>query len=229
VQKRLAKPSKVENLGVGSSHGVDLSKFVPLNEQATELKMELGFDADTPIIGFVGRYCPDKGSRLIEQLHEILTLDGVPHQVLIVGPVEGRPRDSGATLGFKSRMVFTGPVDDTSIYYQVMDLLILPTMREGFPNVVLEASASGIAVIASDATGSIDSVINGHTGLVFEKNKIDSLVSASKTLLERPNLRVALGVNGRKWVAKHFDQKEVTLKQVNFYTSKLLESSGEAP
>ena len=62
------------------------------------------------------------------------------------------------------RIHCTGFVDDTAPYYKAMDLMVLPSLREGFPNVVLEAAASGIPVITTDVTGARDSIVPGKTG-----------------------------------------------------------------
>lgn len=87
-----------------------------------------------------------------------------------------------------------------------MDVVALPTYREGFPNVPREAGASGIPTVATTATGSIDSVVDGGTGLLVPPRDEIALAAALKELLEDPEKRRQMGRAGEEWVRARFRQ-----------------------
>jgi glycosyltransferase involved in cell wall biosynthesis len=101
-----------------------------------------------------------------------------------------------------------------------MDLLILPTEREGFPNVVLEASATGIPVITTLSTGARDSVVDGVTGMLVSGDP-ESLSEATVKLLRDPNAREHMSAAGRSWVLRHFVDQRLFGLTISFYKSLL--------
>ena len=219
----LAPAKKVQVLGFGSSHGVDIELFHPDRKSKQEL-FNLHFRNDVrpigPVLGFVGRFSRDKGSRELIACSKSLTKSGVPHALLVVGPVEGDGealRDLDPRI---SQVLEIGPVEDVAPYYSMMDLLVLPTHREGFPNAVLEAAACGVPAVTTDVTGAVDSVLDGHTGFVVPAHDDYALAKAVKTLAQNSKLRCELGKNARDWVATHFDSTLVTKTYVEYLVSK---------
>jgi glycosyltransferase involved in cell wall biosynthesis len=93
-----------------------------------------------------------------------------------------------------------------------MDVFILPSYREGFPTVVLEASAMQLPVITTAKTGCIDSIINGRTGIFTEINA-EGIFNAIKYYLENPNIAERHGLAGRRFVQDNFRQ-EVIWKEI---------------
>ena len=91
-----------------------------------------------------------------------------------------------------------------------MDVFCLPTHREGFPNVVLEASASGLPVVTTDATGAVDSIEDGRTGLLYRTGDSAHLAKALGWLLRHPEEAVRMGRTGRSFVMENYDQAAVT-------------------
>jgi glycosyltransferase involved in cell wall biosynthesis len=86
----------------------------------------------------------------------------------------------------------------------VMDVLALPTHREGFPNTVLEAYAAGKPVVATRATGAIDAVMEEGTGLLVPVGDVAELADALESLLKSPETRKDMGEAGRRWVLRDF-------------------------
>ena len=80
-----------------------------------------------------------------------------------------------------------------------MDVMVLPTWREGFPNVVLEAAASGIPVVTTLCTGSRDSVVPEVTGLLIPPGYPEAISEAVLKLLRDPQRRRRMGVAARAW------------------------------
>lgn len=227
----LAPEKKVRVLGFGSSHGVDLQLFHPDREPEWEmlaplLRRDVG--SPGPVLGFVGRFSRDKGSRELIACSKYLTESGLPHKLLLVGPVEGDDEALRDLDPRTSEVLGIGLVEDVAPYYSMMDLLVLPTHREGFPNAVLEAAASGVPTVTTDATGAVDSVIDGQTGYVVPARDDYALAKAVETLVQDVDLRNELGKNARDWVATHFNSALVIKTHVDYLVSKA-ESLAQRP
>ena len=194
LAENLAPPAKVSVLGCGSSHGVDTRQFFPLSPAAMARdKARLALSANVPVLGFVGRFSADKGADAILATRRWLVREGTDHELLIVGAIE----DSEQI--FRQLSLVGRPVkhvewtDQVASYYRLMDLLLLPSRREGFPNVVLEAAATGVPSIVTATTGSVDAIVHGQTGLVVETGSIEKFAVATSDLLGERDLRLKMG------------------------------------
>ena len=107
------------------------------------------------------------------------------------------------------KVVCTGFVADTAPWYGAMDVLVLPTHREGFPNVVLEAAASGIPMITTLATGSREAVLPGITGLLVAPGDPEALAESMLELLVDPARQRVMGAAARRWVVERFPQERM--------------------
>jgi glycosyltransferase involved in cell wall biosynthesis len=90
-----------------------------------------------------------------------------------------------------------------------MDVLVLPSHREGFPNVVLEAHAAGKPVVAARATGVVDAVVDGETGLLFPVGDAATLTDALARLLTHKTLATKLGLAGQERIKRKFRQERI--------------------
>nr|WP_255412636.1 glycosyltransferase [Cryobacterium sp. Y62] len=220
----LVSPAKVRVLGHGSSNGVDLAAFEPARiseEQVVKLAEQLRILKGVPVVGFVGRLTLDKGLADLADAREILAHRNIDHQILLVGEIdEGQNQDLLVRLHAYGRPVITtGHVTDPKPYYRLMDLLCLPTLREGFPNVVLEAGASGLPTVTTDATGAVDSVIGGETGLIAVAGDSRSLAAKLEELLLVPDTRTAMGTAAKAHVMANFDRTLVWAHLAEFFNS----------
>ena len=147
-------------------------------------------------------------------------------RLLLVGDFEeGDPIESEVRRLIETSVavVRTGFVAHTAPYYALMDVLALPTYREGFPGVPLEAQASGVPVVTTTATGAIDSVVDGETGLLVPVGDSGALAGAIAKLLDDPQLRLRMGHAGRERMERDFRPEVVWDAQVQMYR-KLMES-----
>jgi glycosyltransferase involved in cell wall biosynthesis len=126
-----------------------------------------------------------------------------------------------ARIANHPRVHCTGFVADTAPYYRAMDLMVLPTWREGFPNVVLEAAATGIPVVTTIATGSRDSVVPEVTGLLIPPGYPQAISEAVLKLLSDSARRQRMGVAARAWVVGHYANDRVLGLITAFYRSLL--------
>src|SRR5581483_5756464 len=167
IELRLADPARVTVIGLGSSNGVDATRFEPTPEReraARELRASLDIPADAPVVGFVGRLTRDKGvAELMSAWHDVAGACPTAW-LLVIGDEEGAdpiPDSAREALATAPHVAQVPWLTDTAAAYLAMDVLVLPTYREGFPNVVLEAAAAGRPAVTTTATGAIDAVVPG--------------------------------------------------------------------
>ena len=225
VELKLAPARKVVVLGGGSSNGVDVDLFSDSGnvEAARALGERLGLDPGIPVVGFVGRVAPDKGLKELAEARTLLLERGVAHQLLIVGGVDTGVSSVQAPPSevFGPMTFTTGAVDNTAPYYHLMDVFCLPTYREGFPNVVLEASAAGVPTVSTEATGAVDAVKSGVTGLTVPVRSSPDLADALEFLLRSPELRASMGAAAHRWVDAEFRRDLVARLTAEFYAKEL--------
>jgi glycosyltransferase involved in cell wall biosynthesis len=208
VQARLVRESKVEVLLAGSIEGVDGGRFRPASvEQKAMARASLGIPVDARVIGYVGRLVRDKG--VVELYHAWRLVRGVfgNARLVLVGPLEdGDPVPPEVMAGLHSdpRVHFVGYRTDTLPCYQAMDVVALPTHREGFGVVNLEAAAMALPVVATRVKGCIDAVVDGVTGTLVPSLDPDRLSTALARYLSDAGLRARHGEQGRARALEHF-------------------------
>jgi glycosyltransferase involved in cell wall biosynthesis len=218
----IAPAKKLVLLGEGSSHGVDIERFSP---GPTDVRERFGLSRDAPLIGFVGRLTRDKGIPELMEAFEAIRATEPAARLLLVGwfdeAEDALDAELRARIAVHPQICCTGFVRDTSAYYRVIDVLVLPSRREGFPNVALEAAATGIPVIATSATGSRDSVVPNVTGLLISPGSPAAIANAVLALLRNPARRQQMGNAARAWVQEHFQEERVVGLTTSFYASML--------
>ena len=222
----LAPVAKLEMLGDGSSNGVDVERFSP---GESDVRDRLGVPREAAVVGFVGRLTCDKGlPELLEAFDTILKAQ-TDARLLLVGWFDAA-EDAlcpclRARIENHPRIHCTGFVADTAPYYRAMDMMVLPTWREGFPNVVLEAAASCIPVVTTISTGSRDSVVPEVTGLLIPPGYPEAISEAVLKLLRDPARRRRMGEAARAWVVEHYANERVLRLITMFYKSLLTPSA----
>lgn len=216
IAERLCAPSKIQALGRGSGQGVDaLGRFEPDTlpvERRSQVRAEHGIPDDARVLGFVGRIVRDKGiSELVAAWRGLRDVYPDLH-MLIVGPFEEEdpidPADR-TLLETDCRVHLTGFRRDTERFYGGMDVLALPTYREGFPNVPLEAAAMRLPVVATQIPGCVDAVVDGFTGTLVSARDAVALRDAIALYLANPDLARAHGDAGRVRVLAEFRRETI--------------------
>jgi glycosyltransferase involved in cell wall biosynthesis len=218
----VAPACKLQLLGAGSSNGVDVAHFSP---GPCFLRPELGLTPDDLVIGFVGRLTRDKGLPELIEAFEVIQSIEPNTRLLLVGWFDAAEDSLGPELRERivnhPRIRLTGFVPDAAGYYRAMDVMVLPTWREGFPNSVLEAAATGIPVITTHSTGSRDSVVPEVTGLLVPPGIPEAIVEAVLKLLKNPERRRRMGRAARAWVLENYAAERVLSMTVDYYKSLL--------
>jgi glycosyltransferase involved in cell wall biosynthesis len=217
-------------LANGNVAGVDPSYYdrgAPGVADATsKVKTRFRLTTQDLVIGYVGRLTPDKGLKDLVRAMEIVNgslarSSGTHCKLICVGDQDASaplPVDTKALLTNDPHVILTGWQDDIRPYLAIMDVLILPSLREGFPNVLLQGGAMSVPLIATDINGSNEIVIQNETGLLVPPRDIHALSDAILTLLNStPAERARMGSQGRRRVKSLFSQAVVRDALLNFY------------
>jgi len=198
-QLQLNSFSKNVILGNGTCNGIDITKFKP----------RFGYkDPAVITIGFVGRLSKDKGLIELVDAWKLLCKEYKSIRLLLIGPMDERdplPHSTLNQMQVNPTIEYVSGVDDTSLYYNKMDIFILPSYREGFPTVTLEASASGLPVVTTKVTGCIDSIVENVTG-IFAENTAESLYTLVKYYIDNQEIAQIHGTNGHEFVRDNFSE-----------------------
>ncbi|WP_285522130.1 sugar transferase [Deinococcus rhizophilus] len=208
----LTAPHKTVVLGAGSVRGVRLPDPVTTAEETRALREALDLPEGTPVVGFVGRLARDKGLPELVSAYQALQLEVPEARLLLIGGEDaGDPVPPGVmeTLGRLPGVLRTGLVPSATPYYPLMSVLALPTYREGFPAVALEAAAAGLPVVTTTATGARDAVQDGRTGWLVPVGDDSALARALREALTHPGRAQAYGEAGQAWVRDAFDPVRV--------------------
>lgn len=211
-------------IGAGSLAGVDLQRFDPARfsgQEQAATREALGIPGSAPVLLFVGRITPDKGVRELMAAFRALKAAGSPAHLVLVGPF-----DSGSGVAQEiSRRDIEG-VADTHIvgytecpeaYLSTADILCLPSYREGFGTVVIEAAAMGVPTVGTDIYGLSDAVVNGVTGILVAPRDATALANALASLLGNEKTRMEMGRAARQRSAALFDANLLNKKLVEEY------------
>tara|TARA_B100000787_G_C16159711_1_gene280778 strand:- start:632 stop:1345 length:714 start_codon:yes stop_codon:yes gene_type:complete len=210
----------IKIIGDGNVAGVDTSFY---SRSIPDLKeVNLSTTNSDFVLCFVGRLAIDKGIK--ELINAFIVL---PENMLLilVGNLDNRApigHDLLHLINTHERIHWVGFQDDIRPYLNLSDILVLPSYREGFPNVVLQALSMETPVIASNVNGSNEIIIDGENGWLIPKQDTNALVEAiivaSKYSKDNLNL---MGKVGRAIIKEKFEKKDHLLRVLNFYDSKI--------
>jgi glycosyltransferase involved in cell wall biosynthesis len=232
VDARICAPEKIKVLGRGSGNGVDATgRFNPdaLGDGVgRQMRATLGLHEDDVVIGFVGRIAGDKGvADLVDAWQSIREANRNTHLVLI-GPFEAKdpiPQHTVRAVRGDPRVHVVAFTSAMPRWYTAMDVVVLPTYREGFPNVVLEAAAMRLPVVATRVPGCVDAVEDARTGILTPPRDARALAHAIQMYLSDPALRRRHGATGRDRVLAHF-RPETIWEAVYAEYVRLLDQAG---
>jgi glycosyltransferase involved in cell wall biosynthesis len=222
VARGLAPARRCQVLGAGSSNGIDCDRFTRNSEtlsRAASVTRELGLDSAQPTLGFIGRPVRDKGIAQLCEVFRLVKQQCPRAQLLIVGAdfAGDKECDEMVELRAMGGVHVVGATTDVAPYYALMNVLVFPSYREGFPNVVLEASCMGVPVVGFDATGVKDAIVDGQTGVVCPLYDAVALGQATLRYLTCPELAQAHGARGARRARAEFARERVWEELVSFY------------
>lgn len=232
VRDGICSPEKIVVFEGGSGNGVDArGRFDPSKTTGADRvsqRKALGIPKDAPVALFVGRIVRDKGVDELARAWALVRKELPESWLVLAGPPEAQDpisEESRAFLAEDDHVVMTGAVNDTVPIYALSDVVVLPTHREGFPNVLLEAGAMARPVVATRIPGCIDAVDDGVTGTLVSVGDVGALARGVHRYLTDPQLRLLHGNAGREWVMDRFRQ-EIIWESIFREYSSLLEANG---
>jgi glycosyltransferase involved in cell wall biosynthesis len=207
----ICEPEVIHVLCGGSINGVDTTRLAPAGpSERAAARVAAMIPPDAVVLGYVGRVVRDKGWVELATAWRALRDRFPAAHLLVVGPFESTdpvPDDVVELLGTDPRIHHVGFQLNPAPFYAAMDALVLPTYREGFPVVPLEAAAMGLPVVATCVPGCIDAVVDGVTGTLVAPRDAGRLIEAVASYLEDPQLRADHGANARDRAVRDFSQR----------------------
>jgi glycosyltransferase involved in cell wall biosynthesis len=210
-------------------HGVDVSRF---GGQSAHAPTATG---ERPLIVSVGRFCEKKGFEYLIRACRILADCGCPFHCQIVGygELQNELERLIEDLGLQEFVELPGTMtqDQLAALYPRASMFVLPCLitgngdRDGIPNVLIEAMASGVPVISTDVSGISELVRHQENGLLVEQRDADAIAEAMEFLLLHPDVRSRLARNGRETVLQRFTLEASALRVHDILRSVLDQSA----
>lgn len=220
VKREHVSPDRVEVI----YNGVDLSRFSGNEESASRLRLQMGIDAAAPVIGVVANLIPYKNHRLILRALAPVAEAFPSVRLLLVGRdsgIGGALREYSRSLGVEDLVIFMGECNDIPAALSLMDISVLTSLEEGFPNAILESMAAGLAVVATAVGGSQEAVIDGETGFLVPSDDHEALADRVTVLLKDPKKRKMMGERGRAVAIERFSLDAMVEKTEKLYGDRL--------
>ncbi len=199
IRNRHIPPQKISTI----HYGVDLNRF---QKSGKTIRKELGLSDQDVIISVVGHLSDVKGHTFLLKASPFLIRKNSRVQLVFAGdgPEKASLEQEAKTLGIREHVHFLGVRSDVPDILRSSDIFVLPSIYEGLPNVILEAMASGLPVVASRVGGIPEAVADGETGFLFPAGDSTWLEQVLAPLIRDGALRRKMGEAGRKRVENHF-------------------------
>jgi len=230
----VSNPAQIEEFGRFGFHrnihnigfGIDTAnEFYPVAaEEKAMIRERLGLPIDKVLCFFIGRFVERKRPDFL--LESWLELEDIYTQAQFIVVGSGMNQDDSIedkvlSLAKVCRNIdFRDVTPHAHLYYKACDILLLPSSREGQPNVLMEAMACGNAVIGSDIPGIQELLIDGMTGKTFPVNGKEEFKTAIRQLVQSAELRESLGCQARLAISEARSIKVVTQQYVDLYTRR---------
>ena len=210
--------------------GVELDRFRPATPAIrSDLRRKMGYSEDERIVLFVGTILERKGvDWLIEAWEQVSRKLGTCRLVLVGMDYFDHTHQNRESLNRfveaqKARVAdgnlpvdFVGLKDDVNPYYLISNILVLPSRKEGFGNVIVEAMASGLPCIVTPMDGvAHETIVDGANGYIVED--VDELADRLANLLSHPKLEAAMGAKGLEMARDRFDMEKIMLQYLDLY------------
>lgn len=214
-------------LGHGSISGVDHDRFCPDNAVRVRVRHELGIPEDAVLYLYLGRLNRDKGVLDLAQAFFMVAQKRPDAWLLVVGPDESGLSTQIYDLcrSVQNRVLRVDYTSTPENYMASADVFVLPSYREGFGSVIIEAAACGVPASASCIYGLTDAVADGETGLLHPAGDIEKLYDSLLRFYDDPVMRFTMGMKARERAVTNFSMAYVTSELVRFYSGLMHEDT----
>lgn len=197
----------------GNVNGIDIDYFNPetvSEETKSKLRQKLGISPNDFVFVFIGRLVADKG--INEAIMAFKRFKNDEIKFLLVGPYEDNDpllETTLAEISSNRNIITVGFQQDVRTYFGISDVLVFPSYREGFPNVVMQAGAMNLPSIVTDINGSREIIHEGKNGTILPVKNENSLFLAMKKIYEDQNYREELQKKSRHMIVSRYQQNKV--------------------
>lgn len=219
VDQGITRAEKISVLADGSISGVNTGKFKPDTNARVEIRKQLGVSDQDVLLLFLGRLNRDKGVLdLATAFADVAAANSQLH-LLLVGPDEGKLKEEleQISAAYQERIHFVDYTDKPEAYFAAADVFCLPSYREGFGSVIIEAAACGLPAIGSRIYGISDAILEGKTGIFFDAGDIDGLAAAIELLCTDSKLRIRMGEAACQRACHDFPTKRLVQAWIDYY------------
>ncbi|MEZ4802638.1 MAG: glycosyltransferase family 4 protein [Gelidibacter sp.] len=224
LQNNYTSKSKLQVIGKGSSNGIDTTHYdssLVSDIDKSKLKNQLNIAKDDLVFIFVGRLVKDKGINELVKAFNELSKTNSNCKLVLVGPKEDHldpllPLTEDLIHANKN-ILAVGPIKDIRPYVAISHVLTFPSYREGFPNVVLQASCMNLPCIVSDINGCNEIIEDGVNGMIVPVKDEKALEDAMQTFIDHPEKRLEMSKQSRSRIVERYQQQYVWNELLNFY------------
>lgn len=223
VEHGICSKEKINVLNRGSIGGVNLEHYQFDTKIRVALRSKLCIPQEAVVAIFVGRINSDKGIFDLAKAFRMASLEHDNLWLMCVGPDEEHVLPTFFNLlgevTKKTRVI--GFVDNPRDYMMAADFICLPSYREGFPVVTLEAAALELPTVGYKIYGISDAVLDGRTGILVDVANVEELSKALLYMVNNPAFRKQLGANAKKLVKSNFSSETVVASYINYLSDIL--------
>jgi sugar transferase (PEP-CTERM/EpsH1 system associated) len=201
-------------------NGVDTGHFAPCADGSGDIRERLGFRQGSIVLGSVGRITAIKDHGTLLKAAELLVTRGLPLEILLVGSgpeLERLKAYTAASAALKGRAVFTGESSEIPAMLLAMDIFVLPSIKEGMSNTLLEAMASGLPVVATRVGGNPEIVEHERSGWLFAPGDVTGLATILERAAQSADLRREVGQAARSRAVRQFSLERMIQNYRDLY------------
>ena len=218
-RNRLLNRGLNENKSIVIHTGIDLTRFKPQDKDITYAS-QYGLNNGNIVVGTVARLSPEKDiTSLIRALAMLKDKDRVKLMIVGDGILRGSFEKMVSNMNLQDKVIFAGMQKDTGKFISLLDIFVLPSLRESFSMAAREAMAMAKPVILTDVGGAGEILEDGLSGFLVPAGRPDILAKKIKQLIENKELRLNLGINAQARAEKFFNQDNWFRKIEDIYTS----------
>lgn len=221
INQGIVNADKSSVIADGSICGVDTDKFSPNPKAREKIRRQLEIRESDAVFLYLGRLNRDKGLfDLAVSFRQICEKYKDVH-LLIVGPDEQNMKEQIESICAPclQKLHFVGYTDVPEAYFAAADVFCLPSYREGFGVVIIQAASAGVPSIGTRIYGVTETIEEGITGLFYHPGNVDELTSKMAEMIEKPDTRKIMGQNARIRTSEKFSKERVTKAFADYYKS----------
>lgn len=223
IEERVVNKNKISVLGKGSISGVDTKRFFPDIDMRNKFRERLSLPENEIVFLLLCRLTKDKGvldlakafSHLVKQINCSLLIVG-PDEDNITSEIKSIVGNYGA-----SKLIFQGYTTCSEAFLNAADILCLPSYREGFGSIIIDAAAVGIPAIGSNIYGIHDAIVKEETGILHTAGDIDGIYNSMHRLAVNEPLRRKMGKAALLRATEQFAMEKITGAWLNEYKKNL--------